>query len=422
MLTWINEKAKWIIVVFAVGIVLGLLAMDRLPDQAIQYPIGKVDGEKISYENFDSRLKMIVANRYEGVHLEEEQYSKLRQDLFQSFVRQHLLTQVMEDAELEASVVEMKAEIQRNPDLIRGMVGQEAQQRIYAIQSSATSAEDANQRMQAYIATLPKFLLDSTFDKASFDQWLNTPEAYEWQAMMNYEKDLKSSSIPLKQMQIFVTANLHPTSLESRYNVERRLTDYDLEVAVVNGSDFVAPESSVDSVVISAYFNAFDSFYVEKDLMKLKYAVLPIEPTATDEAKIREYAMTLYFQLTDSTSTTNFEELARITSEDPASAEQGGALGDYTARGAWVKEFEDVAFSLDSGAISEPVRTKYGFHIIQSHGKKTDSTGVELVKASHILLTVTASSETIDSLENIMEDVRTAFQSSENFDAAAKTK
>ena len=178
--------------------------------------------------------------------------------------------------------------------------------------------------MQAYIATLPQFLLDSTFDKASFDQWLNTPEAYEWQAMMNYENDLKTSSIPLKQLQIFIAANLHPTSLESHYNVERRLTDYDLEIAVVDGSDFAAPESSVDSVVVSAYFSAFDSFYVEKDLMKLKYAVLPIEATAADEAKIREYAMTLYFQLTDSTSTTNFEELARITSEDPASAEQGG--------------------------------------------------------------------------------------------------
>lgn len=422
MLTWINEKAKWIIVIFAVGIVLGLLAMDRIPDQAIQYPIGKVDGEKISYENFDSRLKMIIANRYEGVHLEEEQYSKLRQDLFQSFVRQHLLTKVMNDVDLNASVAEMKAEISRNPDLIRSMVGQEAQQRIYAIQSTATSAEDANQRMQAYIATLPQFLLDSTFDKASFDQWLNTPEAYEWQAMMNYENDLKTSSIPLKQLQIFIAANLHPTSLESHYNVERRLTDYDLEIAVVDGSDFAAPESSVDSVVVSAYFSAFDSFYVEKDLMKLKYAVLPIEATAADEAKIREYAMTLYFQLTDSTSTTNFEELARITSEDPASAEQGGLLGDYTARGAWVKEFEDVAFALDSGAISEPVRTKYGFHIIQSHGKKVDSTGAELVKVSHILLAVTASSETIDSLERIMEDVKVAFESSENFDAAAKTK
>lgn len=240
--------------------------------------------------------------------------------------------------------------------------------------------------------------------------------------MMNYEKDLKTTSIPLKQMQLFIAANLHPTSLESRYNVERRLTDYDLEIAVVNGSDFAAPDSSVDSVVVSAYFSAFDSFYVEKDLMKLKYAVLPIEATVADESKIREYAMTLYFQLTDSTSTTNFEELARITSEDPASAEQGGLLGDYTARGAWVKEFEDVAFALDSGAISEPVRTKYGFHIIQSHGKKIDSTGTELVKVSHILLAVTASSETVDSLERIMENVKVAFQSSENFDAAAKTK
>ena len=179
----------------------------------------------------------------------------------------------MNDVNLNASVAEMKAEISRNPDLIRSMVGQEAQQRIYAIQSTATSAEDANQRMQAYIATLPQFLLDSTFDKASFDQWLNTPEAYEWQAMMNYENDLKTSSIPLKQLQIFIAANLHPTSLESHYNVERRLTDYDLEIAVVDGSDFAAPESSVDSVVVSAYFSAFDSFYVEKDLMKLKYAV-----------------------------------------------------------------------------------------------------------------------------------------------------
>lgn len=422
MLTWINEKAKWIIVIFAVGIVLGLLAMDRLPDQTSQYPIGSVDGEKISYENFDSRLKMIIANRYQGAHLEEEQYSKLRQDLFRSFVRQHLLNKVIQDAELEASVVEMKEEIRNNPDAIRGMVGQEAQQRVYAIQASATSAEDANQRMQAYIATLPQFLLDSTFDKASFDQWLNTPEAYEWQSMMNYEMDLKSSTIPLKQMQAFVNANLHPTSLEANYNVVRRMTDFDVEVAVVNASDFATPDTSIDSVVISAYFNAFDSFYVEKDLMKLKYAILPIAATPADEAKIREYAMTLYFQLTDSTSTTNFEELARITSEDPSSAEQGGLLGDYTARGTWVKEFEDVAFALDSGAISEPVRSKFGFHIIQSHGKKTDSTGAELVKVSHILLTVTASSETVDSLEHILEDVKTAFQSSEDFDAAAKTK
>ena len=97
-------------------------------------------------------------------------------------------------------------------------------------------------------------------------------------------------------MQIFVTANLHPTSLESRYNVERRLTDYDLEVAVVNGSDFVAPESSVDSVVISAYFNAFDSFYVEKDLMKLMFAILYV--ILNVEFTYRTFAINLFLYLT----------------------------------------------------------------------------------------------------------------------------
>ena len=44
MLTWINENAKWVIAIFAVGIALGLLAMDRTPEQSHQYPIGRVDG------------------------------------------------------------------------------------------------------------------------------------------------------------------------------------------------------------------------------------------------------------------------------------------------------------------------------------------------------------------------------------------
>ena len=40
MLTWINEKAKWVIVIFAAGIAIGLLAMDRVPNQGHSYPIG----------------------------------------------------------------------------------------------------------------------------------------------------------------------------------------------------------------------------------------------------------------------------------------------------------------------------------------------------------------------------------------------
>ena len=90
MLTWINEKAKWVIVIFAAGIAIGLLAMDRVPDQGRSYPIGIVNDTKISYTDFDSRVKMIVQNQYQNQHLDDEQYSQLRAQVFSSFVRQAL--------------------------------------------------------------------------------------------------------------------------------------------------------------------------------------------------------------------------------------------------------------------------------------------------------------------------------------------
>ena len=52
MLTWINEKAKWVIVIFAAGIAVGLLAMDRVPNQAHSYPVGEVNDHKITYAVF----------------------------------------------------------------------------------------------------------------------------------------------------------------------------------------------------------------------------------------------------------------------------------------------------------------------------------------------------------------------------------
>ena len=63
MLTWINEKAKWVIVIFAVGIAVGLLAMDRVPKTAQSYPIVEVNGHKVSSVEFDSRIKMIQQNQ-----------------------------------------------------------------------------------------------------------------------------------------------------------------------------------------------------------------------------------------------------------------------------------------------------------------------------------------------------------------------
>ncbi len=63
----------------------------------------------------------------------------------------------------------------------------------------------------------------------------------------------------------------------------------------------------------------------------------------------------------------SFANLARELSIDRGSGKKGGDLGLF-GRGVMVKTFEDAAFKLTKGEISEPVRTEFGYHIIKRAG------------------------------------------------------
>ena len=60
----------------------------------------------------------------------------------------------------------------------------------------------------------------------------------------------------------------------------------------------------------------------------------------------------------------DFAELAKKYSEDPGSKDKGGDLGAF-ARGSMVKPFEDAAFSMAPGQISDPVKSPFGYHVIK---------------------------------------------------------
>jgi peptidyl-prolyl cis-trans isomerase C len=59
----------------------------------------------------------------------------------------------------------------------------------------------------------------------------------------------------------------------------------------------------------------------------------------------------------------DFAQLAKENSKDPGSKDQGGQLG-YFKRGQMVPQFEEAAFKLKKGEVSEPVQSQFGWHII----------------------------------------------------------
>ncbi len=65
----------------------------------------------------------------------------------------------------------------------------------------------------------------------------------------------------------------------------------------------------------------------------------------------------------------DFAAMALKHSKDPGSRENGGSLG-YFARGQMVPQFEEVAFRLEKGDVSQPVQTQFGWHIIKVDDKR----------------------------------------------------
>jgi peptidyl-prolyl cis-trans isomerase C len=73
----------------------------------------------------------------------------------------------------------------------------------------------------------------------------------------------------------------------------------------------------------------------------------------------------------------DFADLARVDSDDMGSSAKGGDLG-FLKRGQTMPSFEEAAFALPAGELSQPVKTTYGYHIIKVEEKKPTRTFEEL--------------------------------------------
>jgi len=135
--------------------------------------------------------------------------------------------------------------------------------------------------------------------------------------------------------------------------------------------------------------NIRDGIYAQKLFAKIKddFKVAPADVAAekarlvtTPEAAL-EKIHGIKKQLADGA---DFAALARLHSTCPSGKRDGGALGTF-GRGMMVKPFDDAAFSLEVGVVSDVVTTDFGLHLVKVTAKDDDA---GTVTASHILIGV----------------------------------
>ena len=163
-------------------------------------------------------------------------------------------------------------------------------------------------------------------------------------------------------------------------------------------SDAADDEIEVSDEDLVAYYQENAADYEHPDQVKLEYVYFPKVASAKDSLEIKEEIERIRQEIE---AGADFAELAGVVSDDEGSAARGGDLG-FFGRGQMVAPFEEAAFALAPGELSEPVQTRYGWHLIKVEERLEESSG-ERVHARHILLRFQPSRTTEDSLRNRAE-------------------
>lgn len=124
----------------------------------------------------------------------------------------------------------------------------------------------------------------------------------------------------------------------------------------------LADPSAVPADEVKAYYEAHQDRFARPEQVRARHILLKLDQDAPEaEAKdVRSKLLRIKAQLAKGKS---FADLAKKYSEGPSNA-TGGDLG-WFSRGMMVGPFEEAAFALESGAVSEPVRTRFGWHLIK---------------------------------------------------------
>jgi len=251
------------------------------------------------------------------------------------------------------------------------------------------------------------FQTNGRFDTTKYVMWLNTPKTYvDYPWMVEIEGQVGRQILPAQKLEALLKAGVFVSPAEAAYEYGQRNDKATFEYFKVQSAGFRPSDTAaVTDKMVNDYYAAHHGGFTQDEQADLYF--VRINKTATgDDIELNKRNLEDIKKRIESGEST-FESEAEFESDDEGSSRNGGDLG-WFGMGAMVPEFEAAAFALDTGVISDPVKTMFGYHIIKvdERGEPDSGGSVTRVKARHILIKNNPSNETLDALSAKADELK----------------
>ena len=433
MLQAIRDKTTGWIAYLIVGLIcltFALFGVTSYLGNGEATPPATVDGQTISQQNFDTAY----ANYRRQL---EQAFGGSIPDYFasESILKEQVLTQLIEqsalsqyadkqyyrigDVELNKLIRSMEAfhtDGKFNPDIYQSQVA--------SLGYSTAGFEQEFRRSQS-IEQLQTGLNSTAFTVPSVQKQLTSLEN-QTRKVRVLIRSAQNEKIEISEQEI----KQYYDQNKARFMTSEQLRiDYiELSLDGIKTSIEISDEQLLDR------YEQSKSVYSAPEYRTASHILLKLDADASDEDSdmVRLKLVGLKDKITQGEE---FVDVAKLNSEDPGSAPDGGSLGEIE-RGMMVKPFEDVLFEMAIGDLSDPVKTSFGWHLIRldkvlgGETKSFDAVKSELVDEIRTELAESKIFDLSESLANLAyeqpdslapaaEELGLQLQTSEWFDNAS---
>ena len=355
MLDIFRKKAKIIIYITAFAFIVGmaLMGIGGLFDGRSNH-VGQIAGKKISAQEYEKMLRNAYWNYMQenpDAQPDEQVIQQLNDQTWQQLVQRILFDQEIKRRRIRVRDQHVIDKIKNDPP--------------------------------QFIKEWDLFHTNGVFDNESYLNTLRTGIAPNGQPLdFSWLEDQIRAQLPYELLFEQIRNEITITFDEVEKDFIKRNDKANAKIIYFDPNK-ITDVTVTDEEIEEYYQNNMEEFKREPSA-RYDFVRFQMQPSDRDQEEVLELANDIHLQLLDGE---DFSELAREYSQDPSNAEQGGDLG-FFGRGRMVPEFEDKAFTMEIGEISEPVKTQFGWHIIKLTDTRIGDNNETEVRASHILLRV----------------------------------